>query len=116
MRAKGGDAGSRMRPLLCTIDESLLPSTFCGEGSVTSQTCEPAIPPLTPPGQNTTSEREPRSADPLPKAYRKKGWEECFRGWLIKQNVEKTEREKLAGYFISEKIQDLVKKGKKQSK
>ncbi|KAI4828910.1 hypothetical protein KUCAC02_022981, partial [Chaenocephalus aceratus] len=35
---------------------------------------------------------------------------ECFRGWLIKQNVEKTEREKrekLAGYFISQKIQDL---------
>ncbi|XP_034088300.1 BEN domain-containing protein 5-like [Gymnodraco acuticeps] len=44
---------------------------------------------------------------------------ECFRGWLIKQNMEKTEREKrekLSGYLISQKIQDLLKKGKKQLK
>ncbi|KAL3042109.1 hypothetical protein OYC64_020122 [Pagothenia borchgrevinki] len=168
--------------------DKLLKEIF-SQRSETSRTCEPAIPPLTPPGQNTTSEREPDQPIHGPRQMeikdgkihigtdiwlREEVWrkidsttkdslfvkelavaiwgtaelmgrsvsgkecpgktieakppltpcklgtlKECFRGWLTKQNVEKTEREKrekLAGYFISQKMQDLVKSGKKQSK
>lgn len=43
-------------------------------------------------------------------------FQERFSGWLKAQNMEKTEREKrekLVGYYISQKIQDLMKKEKK---